>query len=238
MSISPPPAKRARIVQYPEEATSIDHELSIYSWNVNGIDPLLQTTIRDFWSVPQRAAMSEQAPAPPIRRFLHRHGWPTLCFLQEVKIRPGDDSKMRAVRRAVSNFGEPDLPDYEARFCLPNRARYPRASGGRVYGVCTLIRKDYLRDIVQEVREIAWDDEGRILLVESKATRSMPKLAVFNVYLVNGTELPYRDATSGEVTGAARKRVSSDHCWRHQYRPFDSRWPSQASNPSIPARAE
>lgn len=210
MSISPPPPrKRIRPSDTEEQVALQDGELSIYSWNVNGIDAFLQTTLQEYWGSSKSSEGRNNAPAPPLRQFLRRHGWPTLCFLQEVKVRRGDDTKMRAVQRVVSNAGDSTSPNYEAHFCLPSHARFRKAAG-RFYGVCALIRQEFAQGLGC-IREVGWDDEGRILVIETRATAHTPKLAIFNVYLVNGTELPYRDPVNGKVIGTRHDRKLEVH---------------------------
>ena len=123
-----------------------------------------------------------------------------------------------------------DGPAYDAHFALPRdrfNARGPSGSG-KVYGVCTLLRRD-LENVT--VKEMEWDVEGRVLVLEIpspqpvgsslkatsithtlshepapaiavRATKGKGRgLAVFNVYAVNGTTLPYRDPATGTIIG-------------------------------------
>ena len=48
---------------------------------------------------------------------------------------------------------------------------------------------------------MSWDVEGRVLVIETKAVDKVPKLAIFNIYAVNGTELPYKDPNTGHTSG-------------------------------------
>lgn len=188
--------------------------ITIYSWNVNGIDPLLQHKIEDFFARPRDSKVDGRTtPLSPLRAFLGRHGWPTLCFLQEVKIQSNNAAKLQQIRRAVSNSADPTSPDYEAHFCLPNRERYARSGvgGGKFYGVCTLVRKDFAHKFVLRCRSVDWDAEGRILIVETKDAHPVPRMAIINVYLVNGTDLPYRDHLTGEICGTRHDRKLQVH---------------------------
>jgi len=129
--------------------------------------------------------------------------------LQEVKISPTDDATKRAVKTAITrnrNDPDDDGPMYDVRFCLPSDNFNARGFGRKVYGVATIIRKDFLDRDVVECREVKWDVEGRVLVVETKS-----KLAIFNIYAVNGTENPYKDPTTGHVVGTRHDRKLAFH---------------------------
>lgn len=114
--------------------------------------------------------------------------------------------------------------DYDAHFSLPrdtHNARGLRGSG-KVYGVCTLIRRDVPCDHVAEAKargqqvetkEVDWDLEGRVLVTSipsappspsPSSSPAMPQqkgLMIFNIYAVNGTTNPYHDPKTGLVAG-------------------------------------
>lgn len=98
---------------------------------------------------------------------------------------------------------------YTAHFSLPRDRFNARGFGGKVYGVCTLVRDDLWaheqEDAEDLVKEVLWDLEGRVLVTEMPSR----KVVVFNVYAVNGTDNPYRATLTGEVVGTRhdRKRV-------------------------------
>jgi len=71
-----------------------------------------------------------------------------------------------------------------------------------VYGVAVLVRRDVVRAEAVSVREVEWDLEGRVLVVE--LARS--KVCVMGVYAVNGTANAYRDPGSGVVVGTRHER--------------------------------
>ena len=77
-----------------------------------------------------------------------------------------------------------------------------------MYGVCSIIRKDIANDFNANVRTVGWDKEGRVSVVELQKARS--KLALFNIYAVNGTDNPYRTAT-GAVQGTRHDRKLAFH---------------------------
>ena len=139
--------------------------------------------------------------------------WPIFCFLQEVKINPDDKATIHAVERAVRKQATepPEAQDYQAFFCLPNDKHNARGFGRKVYGVCTIVRRDFRDKYVEKICEVDWDVEGRFLVFETKATESMPKLALINVYAVNGTDNPYKDPVSGEIVGTRHDRKLRVH---------------------------
>jgi len=102
-------------------------------------------------------------------------------------------------------------PCYTAHFSLPKDKYNARGFGGKVYGVCTLIRDDLLsreQSAVDElIREVPWDLEGRVLVLEIPGR----KLAAFNVYAVNGTDNPYRDIQTGHIVGTRHDRKRALH---------------------------
>lgn len=215
--VSPPPSKRRRTENSTVETTTAvidESEISIYSWNVNGIGPFVQPTITSFFRSDATAGQSNQKTSKAsLRDFLRRHKWPTLLFLQEVKINPEDASTIRAVQQAVKRQTNesPDSPDYEAHFCIPSDKHNARGFGRKIYGVCSIVRKDFAEQFVERIRPVSWDLEGRILVVETKARGKVPKLAIINIYAVNGTDHPYKDPVTGAVVGTRHDRKLQVH---------------------------
>jgi exonuclease III len=80
-----------------------------------------------------------------------------------------------------------------------------------VYGVCSIVRQDFADKYVERMRTVDWDAEGRFSVIETKANFDLPKLAIFNVYMVNGTENAYKDPTTGAVTGTRHTRKLAVH---------------------------
>lgn len=186
-SISPPVIRRkcARSANHVENVFKPDlSEIKIYSWNVNGVGPLLQKKIS-----------FQSDTSCPIRTFLRRHNWPHFLFLQEVKINRNDNATQRRLQLAANEVVTNGEPTYEAHFSLPRDKFNATGFGGKVHGVATLIRHDLTPDITA-TRCPDWDLEGRVLIHEIKG-----QLVVINGYWVNGTSNPYRDPTSGIVSG-------------------------------------
>ena len=99
--ISPPPVKRQRMQEndvLPTDST----DLSLYSWNINGISPFIQRKITSFFKSEDCHADINGETGPSLRTFLSSCKWPTLLFLQEVKISPEDNISIRAVEKAVN----------------------------------------------------------------------------------------------------------------------------------------
>ncbi|KAK7921543.1 hypothetical protein PG985_009565 [Apiospora marii] len=57
---------------------------------------------------------SEEGEAS-LRKALKRYGWPQILFLQEVKIKPGDERTQDAVRKAVNDTQRPILESHAPR---------------------------------------------------------------------------------------------------------------------------
>lgn len=73
------------------------------------------------------------------------------------------------------------------------------------------MRKDFADSYVERMRGVEWDAEGRFSVIETKARRGLPKLAIFNVYLVNGTDHAYKDPVTSNVAGTRHKRKLAVH---------------------------
>lgn len=144
-----------------------------------------------------------------------------------MKINSQDEKTKAAVRRAVNHSPTSEKrsnspmndsgetgdasaseaePQYDVHFCLPKDKYNAHSFGGKLYGVATIIRTDFMQEEVLHVREVDWDIEGRILVIETKS-----KLAIFNVYAVNGTDRPYRDPSTGIVVGTRHDRKLAFH---------------------------
>lgn len=250
--ISPPPTKRPKLsptAQTPKlhlpsspSAPNTDASiLRIYSWNINGITPFLQTQkpITSFFtpsSTSNKATNQNSPPHPSLREFLRRHNWPQVLCLQEVKIAHSNLKTQNLVRVAVNPSKDEDThePRYEVFFTLPTDKLNARGPGGngKICGVCTIICSDFFRSSVTNIHSVPWDNEGRISIIEistpipiqqdkkarqrNQDTESTPnlqepetadpgpqcqKLAIWNIYAVNGTSNLWRDEKTGEVLG-------------------------------------
>ncbi|KAI4227483.1 MAG: hypothetical protein L6R36_002384 [Xanthoria steineri] len=229
-SLSPPPLKRRRVrapiptsnsqqplllsrnPPSPSQSTLTQENLRIYAWNINGIAPYLdqQPLINTFF--PTKSSTRSTTPhssQPSLRACLQRWSFPHIICLQEVKIAPSDTSSQASVRRAVNSTipGHDPLTEpnrlYETHFNLPRDKHNATGFGGRVYGVCTLVRQDLAAS--STTKSVDWDLEGRVLITELHHHG----IVVFNIYAVNGTTNFYRDPNSGKTIGDRhmRKRI-------------------------------
>ncbi|KAI7279624.1 DNase I-like protein [Hortaea werneckii] len=208
--ISPPPKRRKLARSDAKQEESGANVLTVYSWNVNGIQPLIQQPITSFFS-PQSS--NQKSNDTSLRGFLRRHGWPPFLFLQEVKISPDDLASIRALEKAVrrdKNTSNTE-PDYVVHVNLPSDKFNARGFGRKLYGVCSIIRQDFADRWVERVRPVDWDLEGRFLVTELKAASNTQRLALINAYMVNGTDYPYKDPESGKVTGTRHDRKLEVH---------------------------
>lgn len=227
-SISPPPTKKRRrsssqdqVIESLEKSDATTsstapptplpaNAIRIFAWNINGISSFLQTSIAGFFQKTNRSSPgAESIVKHSLRDFFKRNQWPQIVNLQEVKINPSDEATKRAVKTAINrNRNDPgdDGPEYDVRFCLPSDRSNARGFGRKVYGVATIIRKDFLDQEVIQCREVDWDVEGRVLVVETKLNH-----AIFNIYAVNGTDNPYKDPVTGHVVGTRHDRKLAFH---------------------------
>lgn len=108
---------------------------------------------------------------------------------------------------AINSTNENDEgPFYTAHFTLPRDPHNAKGFGGKLYGVASLLRDDFCRDRGVRVRDVDWDLEGRIHVIETK-----DQLAIFNIYAVNGTESAYRSPETGAVVGTRHDRKLTFH---------------------------
>ena len=163
----------------------------------------------------------EDSTKADLRTFLCRHGYPEILCLQEVKIAPRDARTQHAVQVAISPQASVATshdfePTYTAHFNLPTDPYNATGFGRRVHGVATIIRDDILATHVGRVRNVDWDAEGRIQVIEMHFPSHLhntisTKLALFNVYLVNGTSYPYKSPQTGKVIGTRHDRKREVH---------------------------
>ena len=210
--ISPPPSKRQRMTRtstQPELGRS-SRALRLFAWNINGIAPFIQKPITSYFTS-DKAGHSQ--PKASLRDFLQRHEFPEAVLLQEVKINPSDSASINAVSRAIKRgTSEPGAnPDYVAHLCLPSDKFNATGFGRKVYGVCSIVRQDFVDLYVDSMRTVDWDTEGRFSVIKTRETHDLPKLAIFKVYMVNGTDNAYKDPATGEVAGTRHTRKLAVH---------------------------
>lgn len=228
--ISPPPLKRRRIANTTTEKHTETQppspSLRIFSWNINGITPFIQTPITTFFTSTTNHKPPQTTPTPSLRTFLTTHSFPPLLLLQEVKIAPSDTPTQKALSSSIKrSASEPaSNPDYITHFNLPHDPHNATGFGRKVHGVCSIIRKDFAEKHVETLRNVDWDAEGRVSVIETKGGGPLldddddengrcrfPKLAILNVYLPNGTSNPYRDSATGAIIGTRHDRKLAVH---------------------------
>ncbi|KAJ4386342.1 hypothetical protein N0V93_009237 [Gnomoniopsis smithogilvyi] len=249
----------SEVVMGPTAARSI----RLFSWNINGIQPFLpesNTSIKSFFKPVDRkqqrrsdqASVSQQAiqtqpslVGNPLREFLQRHGWPDILFLQEVKISRLDKKTPTILLNAINTtLDEEDVIRQDRRYTLdinlPRDKHNARGFSGKLYGVGTLLREDFAKQHVAEVRHADWDLEGRVTIVELRpgntnndtshtthltaiasnhtkptcsaaAAATARPLALLNIYAVNGTAAPYRSPETGKVVGTRHDHKLAFH---------------------------
>ncbi|KAM7207224.1 Endonuclease/exonuclease/phosphatase [Naviculisporaceae sp. PSN 640] len=238
--ISPPPLKRRKVAASPsseEVATmptsqSARQTIRLFSWNINGIDAFLpssSTKITTFFkpsnSESKKASPTYDGPTgnshePSLRTFLRRHNWPEILFLQEIKLKQGDTKReaslLATLSTPLSPTGDGEVDEariYTVHTSLPRDKYNVKGFGGKLYGVATIMRRDFAQRHVQNVRYPDWDLEGRVSIVEMKNNdnSTFKPLAILNIYAVNGTSAPYRSPQSGLVIGTRHDHKLAFH---------------------------
>ncbi|KAL2017095.1 hypothetical protein VTK56DRAFT_2618 [Thermocarpiscus australiensis] len=203
--------------------------IRIFSWNINGIEPYLPPSslkITSFFKPSNPDRIQGDRPSQPrtngLRAFLSRHGWPEVLFLQELKVQQAN-SKILASLSSFLNTplnADDTLTDdrtYSLDAVLPRDRYNARGFQGKLYGVATILRADFARDHVARVRDVDWDLEGRVSVVELKpgaeaqGGKHNKPLALVNVYAVNGTSAPYRSPRDGRVVGTRHDHKLAFH---------------------------
>jgi exonuclease III len=217
-TISPPPLKRKRLSPPVAHASTAESPannpstMRLFTWNINGISPFLQQPITSYFKATVNSSPKDTTEQTSLRGFLARHNWPEIVFLQEVKINPTDTKTQDAVRRIANTPLPTETPSssatsYEVHFTLPRDQHNARGFGGKVYGIASLIRSDFSSSQASRVRDVEWDVEGRVHVVELSTSR----IAALNVYAVNGTMNPYRSPRTGAVVGSRHDRKLEFH---------------------------
>ncbi len=140
--------------------------------------------------------MSRYVAPGVLATFVDAMGAPEVLCLQEVRVRP-DDAVLTAAMTAV-------LPGYSCHFSLAHDPKNVTFRGGRMYGVATYVKGSLESEL--RARTLPWDREGRVVVTELEASR----LAIVNVYAVNGTNKPYWDHDLGRYQG-------DRHVWKRRF---------------------
>ncbi|TPX58317.1 hypothetical protein SpCBS45565_g08033 [Spizellomyces sp. 'palustris'] len=171
--------------------------ITVFSWNIENLVPYIQppsTKPITAYFAPSRPKVPRHAPS--LRNILHHFNYPDIFCLQEIRLRPKDTALILQAEQAAND--PTSQIRYKCYTCLANDPLNVRFRGGRMYGVAT-----YVRDSVPvtQARTVDWDKEGRVMIVEIGA-----KMAVVNVYAVNGTDKPYLDPITKKMRGTRHER--------------------------------
>jgi exonuclease III len=235
--VSPPPLKRRRLQVSESKETSdttmaLPQTIRVISWNINGLQPFVPASAAPITSYFKPIGQSEadtdvgHGPHNSLRGFLSRHNWPEVLFLQELKISPASQTRLFAA--IVSTLNTPLGPkdevtpqrSYTVDMVLPRDKFNAKGFQGKLYGVGTILRKDFASQHVARVRNVDWDLEGRVSVVETRAkdsasavsgNTSARPLALVNVYAVNGTSAPYKNSETGKVEGTRHDHKLAFH---------------------------
>ncbi|PCH41033.1 DNase I-like protein [Wolfiporia cocos MD-104 SS10] len=160
----------------------------ILSWNVETPVPFLDIPPRKVGT----SAVTPGSSLSLLHDLIARHDFPDFVCLQEVRARQTDKEWIAALKSAPNKA---DCPKYTAYMSL-NRA----IRGQRHFGVVTYTKYP---EQINAAREVDWDAEGRIMILEMKTG-----WALVNVYALNGSEYMWRDALgqSAPKTRNERKR--------------------------------
>lgn len=170
----------------------------ILSWNVETPVPFLQLPGNKARSAANATPSIVPGSSPGLLRdLIRRHDFPDFVCLQEVRARHTDKEWISALRLAA-NYGAHEgafkrgssrsgmdadavvEPRYTMYHSLSRATR-----GQRHFGVVTFVREP---STVAAAREVNWDAEGRVHILEMKT-----RWALVNVYALNGSEFMWRD---------------------------------------------
>ena len=199
--VDPLPSAAASGSAGAERSPNSETPVRILCWNVDTPVPFLQ--------LPKSKLRSAASTSPGIvpgsdprllRKLLRRHAFPDFVCLQEVRARHSDKEWIAALRLAA-NFGTHRAPEgadagpsgdavgTDAETAEPKYTMFHSLNRAvraqRHFGVATFVRAP---SAVAAAREVDWDAEGRVLVLEMKAG-----WALVNVYALNGSEFMWRD---------------------------------------------
>ena len=141
------------------------------------------------------AHLGEKSSRASLLEVVHALGSPDVLCLQELRLRERDVDRVRLAEQA--------LPGYVLTHSLADDPKNASFRGGCTYGVGTYARREL--GTLPLPRE-DWEREGRLDVILLDAFR----LAIANVYAVNGTSKPYWDHELGRVDG-------DRHAWKRRF---------------------
>lgn len=166
-------AKRSRSGRSP---ATTQQRTTVLSWNVETPLPFLSLPAKKTGT----SASREKARPHHLRELLARHDFPDFLCLQEIRARQSDSDWITALTTAVNGRVKDNGPRYTAYTSLSTSQR-----GQRHFGVATYAKNP---DSIAVYREVSWDAEGRVVILEMKSG-----WALVNVYALNGSENMWKD---------------------------------------------
>lgn len=207
-----------------KRAKTANDAFTILSWNVDSPAPYLVASAPGSSSIgkylvkkkgtsvsPTKAkAASSPVRQPTLREIFASHGWPDICCLQEVRALAKDTEMIRSLLASANTPDANDSSDSDDSQSGETKDAGPRytahfslcqaKSGGKRFGVATYVSSNFKHQYT--AREVDWDAEGRLMILEMKHL----KLAIINVYALNGSDFPWRDPKTGIVKGTRNER--------------------------------
>lgn len=198
-------ASKVYRISLQSESSLSEPAVKILSWNIETPVPFIKLPAS------KTGALSSQSRTDPrlLRETVKRHGYPDFLCLQEVRAREADKEWIAALQNAVNLDG--DGPKYTMYTSLSHATRGQRHSGVATFAKCP--------DDIAVAREVDWDAEGRVLILEMKQG-----WALVNVYALNGSEYMWKDplGKGAPKTRNERKRefnrLLMEECERMQAR--------------------
>ncbi|KAI0347284.1 DNase I-like protein [Trametopsis cervina] len=189
-SLSPSPRpKRSRVIHQEQSLEVHASRTTILSWNVETPVPFLTLPAKKIGSSTSHA----RARPMHLRELLARDNYPDYLCLQEVRARQSDADWLVDLKDAVNGRTRDDGPKYTPYTSLSRSTHGPRH-----FGVITYAKDP---ESVSTYREVDWDSEGRVVILEMKSG-----WALVNVYALNGSEYMWKDPTGVNLPKTRNER--------------------------------
>lgn len=231
-------------IPYPEfkdrfERTLHEEQFQVVTWQVNNIKHLIKYG-------------KNSGNVAPIRAFIEDHDFPAVICLQDIRIHRLDEEMKDEVRIAVNQGGG---LQYEVFFSLRGarhmeyelreNAKYefspdhhqPKIEiAGIWYGVCTLVREDYVDylEIEEGAGQPEWDVSGRFNIL--RFVTPDWKLAVFNCFFPDVPRRANNKTRALAFTGARYDDIeaATDPDSKEVSKEFTDRWFTAARDAYLP----
>jgi exonuclease III len=229
------------------EKTPPEEQFQVVTWQVNNIKHLIKHP---------KSKDKDSEDELPIRMFIKDHDYPAIVCLQDIRIHRLDEEMKDDVRRAV-NEGEglqyevffslrgARHMDYElrenAKYEFTQERHQPKNEiSGIWYGVCTLVREDYVEylQIEEGAGQPEWDVWGRFNIL--KLITPDWKLAVFNCFFPDVARRGSKKTRALAFTGARFDDIeaATDPDSKEVSKEFTDRWFNTARDAYLPQDRE